>query len=120
LIQQFRPEKYFVVTVRFSRSSEGPEYQGLPGEWYRGRVFDKHVGARFLQLVNEHKADAKCISIESVQKSKSRPLPLNTVALLKIGSAQLGMGPQQVMRVAEGLYIQGFISYPRTETSGSH
>ena len=46
-----------------------------------------------------------------------RPLPLNTVALLKAASEVLGLGPGDAMYYAEKLYLNGLLSYPRTETS---
>lgn len=50
-------------------------------------------------------------------KSKWRPTPMDTIALEKLGSKWLKISAKQTMTIAEKLYTQGFISYPRTETN---
>jgi hypothetical protein len=37
--------------------------------------------------------------------------------MLKIASRALGIGPKECMKLAERLYLSGFLSYPRTETT---
>jgi DNA topoisomerase-3 len=47
----------------------------------------------------------------------SRPFPLTTVQLQKMCAQKLKISSDDTMEIAERLYQQGFISYPRTETS---
>lgn len=42
---------------------------------------------------------------------------MDTIALEKLGSRKLKLSAKQTMTIAEKLYTQGFISYPRTETN---
>ena len=43
---------------------------------------------------------------------------MNTVEMLRLASRVLGISPKDAMRAAEHLYLDGLISYPRTESSG--
>jgi DNA topoisomerase III len=59
----------------------------------------------------------RVVSVSKKEKSKIRPIALNTVELMRTASSGLGMGPHHAMQIAERLYTQGYISYPRTETT---
>src|ERR687893_3103570 len=55
---------------------------------------------------------------EVKQKSATRPppVPFNTTGFLT-AAASLGIGPSRAARIAEDLYIDGYISYPRTDNT---
>jgi DNA topoisomerase-1 len=62
---------------------------------------------------------ADTATVEEVQqKSATRnpPAPFNTTAFLT-AAARLGFSPSRAARIAEDLYTDGFISYPRTDNT---
>ena len=111
-IQTHKPEAYWVLQVSVENSLE----QRIPLEWERVRCFDKEVAVMFLNLVKAA-GDGKVASISVKEKQKEKPIALNTVELMRIASSGLSMGPHHAMTIAERLYTQGYISYPRTEST---
>ena len=68
----------------------------------------------FLQAAD---SSAEVTAIKKAQKDAPAPAALNTVELLRGASLKLGVSPARCMQIAEGLYMAGYISYPRTESS---
>ncbi|MEQ2172256.1 DNA topoisomerase 3-beta-1, partial [Goodea atripinnis] len=111
-IQSFKPETYWVLQAKVFKGKDTP----LTLDWNRVRVFDREVGQMFVNLAKTSK-EAQVESVSKKEKAKQRPQALNTVEMLRVASSALGMGPQHAMQIAERLYTQGYISYPRTETT---
>jgi hypothetical protein len=56
------------------------------------------------------------LQVDAHQTLRHPPLPLATLALQKEAITHLRMPGEHMMKIAEELYQEGFISYPRTET----
>ena len=55
--------------------------------------------------------------VRTKESTKPKPEGLNTVELLKHASSHLGIGPHDAMKAAEKLYLSGYVTYPRTEST---
>jgi DNA topoisomerase I len=55
--------------------------------------------------------------VSSRRHTRKPPTPLNTTAFTTDASSRLGITPAAAMRIAEDLYMDGFISYPRTDNT---
>jgi DNA topoisomerase I len=55
--------------------------------------------------------------VSSKRNSRRPPTPYNTTAFTTDASSRLGITPSAAMRIAEDLYMDGFISYPRTDNT---
>jgi len=56
-------------------------------------------------------------SVTARKNTRRPPTPLNTTAFTTDASSRLGITPASAMRIAEDLYMDGFISYPRTDNT---
>ncbi|KAK9804028.1 hypothetical protein WJX73_004084 [Symbiochloris irregularis] len=111
-IAAFQPQPFW--SVRPHASKQG---QALDLQWDKGRLFDQEVTQLYQHLVAQA-GQLRVASVTEHESRKHRPHGLNTVELLKVASASMGLGPHYAMQIAERLYTSGFISYPRTESSG--
>lgn len=111
-IQTFKPEPYWVLQVTVLTSDK----RVITLNYQTGRIFDKEAAKVLLQKVKTF-SSLKVTNVTSKEKVKSRPIALNTVELMKAASSGLGISPHYAMSIAERLYTQGYISYPRTETT---
>jgi DNA topoisomerase III len=110
-ILSFVPKKFWTLKTSV-KIDGGPTLQFQSD---RGRIWEKKKAIDIKESIK--KTDAKVIKVAVDKKSIQRPLAMNTVEMLKCASRILGMSPNQAMHVAERLYINGYISYPRTETT---
>uniref|UniRef100_A0A672Z3P5 DNA topoisomerase n=1 Tax=Sphaeramia orbicularis TaxID=375764 RepID=A0A672Z3P5_9TELE len=110
-IQAFIPETFYKIKVLHEFEEDTVEFS-----WKRNRLFN-HTACLVLYQICMEDPIATVTSITSKPKSKWRPLPLDTVELEKLASRKLRINAKETMKIAEKLYTQGFISYPRTETN---
>ncbi|KAM3961071.1 LOW QUALITY PROTEIN: topoisomerase 3-alpha [Aphomia sociella] len=110
-IQNFVAEPFWKIKVNHTMNELSVDFS-----WDRHRLFDQEA-CQVLHDICIENPQAKVCDVKTKPKSKWRPLPLDTVELEKLASRKLKINAKETMRLAEKLYTQGFISYPRTETN---
>nr|KAF6398760.1 DNA topoisomerase III alpha [Molossus molossus] len=110
-IQAFVPEVFHRIKVTHDHRDGTVEFN-----WKRHRLFNHTACLVLYQLCMEDPM-ATVVEVSSKAKSKWRPQALDTVELEKLASRKLRINAKETMRIAEKLYTQGYISYPRTETN---
>ncbi|PIA13720.1 DNA topoisomerase 3-alpha [Coemansia reversa NRRL 1564] len=109
-VESFVPESFWYIFLEHEKSDGKANFS-----WRRQRLFDQETCFALYFLCMQTPI-AHVRSVRSRPKEKWRPLPLTTVELQKCCSRFLRLAPDAILSVAEGLYNQGFVSYPRTET----
>ncbi|XP_044517721.1 DNA topoisomerase 3-alpha isoform X2 [Gracilinanus agilis] len=110
-IQAFVPETFHKIKVTHEHEEGLVDFS-----WKRHRLFN-HTACLVLYQICMEDPVATVVEVGSKPKSRWRPQPLDTVELEKLASRKLKINAKETMKIAEKLYTQGYISYPRTETN---
>ncbi|MBU4391702.1 MAG: DNA topoisomerase I [Actinobacteria bacterium] len=107
-IKAFVPEDFWVVSAVCERDGD--------------RFTARHKTERFTREEDARSAfdhiaeEGKVTSVKTRERKVKPPAPFNTTSFLAAAST-LKITPAQAMRIAEGLYTKGIISYPRVDNT---
>src|SRR3954464_9429044 len=103
------PKPYWEVFARFAHPDGAFEaHHATDKFWDRTEAEAAVSGTKTPGVVAE---------VSSRRNSRKPPTPLNTTAFTTDASSRLGITPSRAMRIAEDLYMDGYISYPRTDNT---
>jgi len=104
----FVPEPYWEVEARLQNGG-GP----FVARHARGRFKEEAEARRALENLSE---TAVVTEVRQREATRPAPAPFNTTAFLT-AAANIGVSPSRAARIAEDLYTEGYISYPRTDNT---
>jgi len=108
--QKFVPEKYNVIRIIFEKNKI--KFEGIHKN---GKMFDLNLANKIYENIKNAKTGI-VKSLEKQEKTIPKPAPFNTTSFLRAASS-LGIGTSQASSLAENLYQEGLISYPRTDNT---
>ena len=116
-IEAFKPEEFWSVEAVFSHDKK--EFGGKLVESDGKRIEkltiknDKEASEILKKLEN---GEYKIINIQDKEEKRHPYAPFTTSTLQQDASSRLGFSAKQTMRVAQGLYEDGLITYMRTDS----
>lgn len=112
-IESFVPHKFWDIVADLTEG--GKDEPVFHATHSNGRFDDKQKAHEIVEKLR-HAKTGTVIEFSSEKKSDYPPHPFNTTQFLAEAS-KLGMSAAQAMRIAEDLYTDGYISYPRTDNT---
>ncbi|MDZ4168933.1 MAG: DNA topoisomerase I [Coriobacteriia bacterium] len=108
--EAFVPTTYWQVKARFASGAD--EFGG----GHEGNNFTVEEPATKAMAAIEGATSGTVVSAEKQRRKVAPPTPFNTTALQAAAAAE-GITPARTMRIAESLYMNGLISYPRVDNT---
>ena len=107
----FKPEDYWVIFGEANHGEDGP----FKVSHTTARFWDKDAADAAYANVSQAK-EARVTAVERKSRTQRPPAPFNTTSLQAAAAAE-GISPARTMRLAESLYMDGLISYPRVDNT---
>jgi DNA topoisomerase-1 len=104
------PKPYWEITVTLIDDVGGIEFIA---SHKAGRIWDKEEAEKIFSKLGDK---AVIVTIKKDTKIDPPPTPFNTTEFIRAAS-RIGITASNAMRIAENLYMNGFISYPRTDNT---
>ena len=104
-----KPEPFWEITARFAHPDGSFEAQHATDKFWKE--------AEAKAAVDGTKSPGVVTEIKAKKNTRKPPSPLNTTAFTTDASNRLSITPARAMRLAEDLYMDGYISYPRTDNT---
>jgi len=104
-IENFKPKPYWEIVAEFCN---GGSFKAKHVEKFKELTKAK---AAFERIGNT----ATVRTFEKKERKEAKPTPFNTTEFLR--EASKFMSPDRAMNIAETLYMNGYISYPRTDNT---
>jgi len=108
-IENFKKKKYYLVKVRL-RTPEGKEFDA-----YYDYRYENPSDAK----ITAKKLEKAFFSVEKAEEKEEKvpaPKPFITSSLQAEADAKLGLPPEKTQKLAQLLYEEGHITYPRTDS----
>ena len=106
----FVPEDYWVIKGDFQHAAD--EFSA-PHATAR---FKSEEAANAVMAHVEGQTSGVVSAIEKKKRTQAAPVPFNTTSLMAAAASE-GLSPARTMRLAESLYMDGYISYPRVDNT---
>ncbi len=108
--ESFKPQDFWNIIAFLFKEEE------FQANHEKDRIFDEEEAKAIFERVKPAE-EGKVKDISVNERNERPPSPFDTTAFLAEASKYLNIRPNKALQAAESLYIQGFISYPRTDNT---
>lgn len=115
IVDREKERNVFVPTPYWEIHAElqNPDGETFSAQHSTRRFLDKEAAATAFKKLGKQ---AELKEIEKGKKTDQPPTPFNTTGFISAANS-IGLSPANAMRIAESLYTNGYISYPRTDNT---